>query len=395
MSRNKELLKESFNFVSKAQRKAEEKSKNKIAVAKIIRRTLLCIFTVIICIVITVLTGAFVLVNGNCKPLRERLVLSATQASATKWLPGLFMPQSEVDEIIANSYVVNTDVMSIDEYTSLTPENASENEWENAIDGMILEKVNGATFTGYVLLVKDPSRLFIGTSSDFTKGLIGMKIFDIAKKEDAIAVINAGEFEDPAGRGTGNNPMGITYSRGKLVWHDSLKRTFIGFDKNDKLVVTEPMTKELAEELGIRDGVSFQNGNTLITNDADGNITLHYADNNTGTAQRTAIGQRADGAVILLVTDGRSASSLGATRNDVIDVMVKYGAISAGMLDGGSSSLMYYEDYYNKYDGYDAENLDEYQLMGLVNKYKAFTTPRRMPTYVCVARQSAEETAEN
>ena len=80
------------------------------------------------------------------------------------------------------------------------------------------------------------------------------------------------------------------------------------------------MDKTTAQELGIRDGVSFQNGNVLITNE-DGNITMHYADNNTGTAQRTAIGQRADGTVILLVTDGRSASSLGATSNDVIDVM--------------------------------------------------------------------------
>ena len=114
---------------------------------------------------------------------------------------------------------------------------------------------------------------------------------------------------------------------------------------------------------------------------------MHYSDNNTGTAQRTAIGQRADSTVILLVTDGRSASSLGATRNDVIDVMVEYGAVCAGMLDGGSSSLMYYEDYYTKYS-YDTNALDQYQKKGLVNKYKAFTTPRRMPTYFCVAKSN-------
>ena len=65
--------------------------------------------------------------------------------------------------------------------------------------------------------------------------------------------------------------------------------------------------------------------------------------------------------------------------------MVNYGAICAGMLDGGSSSLMYYEDYYTKY-GIDENTLDQYQKKGLVNRYKAFTTPRRMPTYICVAR---------
>ena len=382
------------SFISKAQRNArkEERKEQGGLLKKVILRSLLSVFTVLICVIIAAFALLYVLVNGECEPLTERLVLSATQASATKWLPGIFMPQSKVDAIIAKSMEISTDVMSLEDYAAMLnndKENEQEDEWANAIDGMIFEKVNGATFTGYVLLVKDPSRIFVGTSSNFKNNVPGMKIFDMAEKENAIAVINAGEFQDPGGQGTGNNPMGITYSRGKLVWEDSLKRTFIGFSADNKLIVTEPMTKKQAEELSIRDGVSFQNGNVLITNDGEGQITMHYADSNTGTAQRTAIGQRADGSVILLVTDGRSASSLGATRNDVIDVFVKYGAISAGMLDGGSSSLMYYENYYDKY-GYDYETLDEYQKLGLVNKYKAFTTPRRMPTYICVAREETE-----
>ena len=84
-----------------------------------------------------------------------------------------------------------------------------------------------------------------------------------------------------------------------------------------------------------------------------------------------------------MVTDGRTASSLGATRNDIIDLMLSYGAVTAGMLDGGSSAMMYYEDYFTKYN-IDTSNLDEYQLKGLTNKYKAFTKPRRMPTYFLV-----------
>ncbi len=41
-----------------------------------------------------------------------------------------------------------------------------------------------------------------------------------------------------------------------------------------------------------------------------------------GANPRTAIGQRADGAILLLVTDGRGASGhLGATASDLISVM--------------------------------------------------------------------------
>lgn len=39
--------------------------------------------------------------------------------------------------------------------------------------------------------------------------------------------------------------------------------------------------------------------------------------------------------------------------------------------------------------------LDEYQKKGLVNHYKAFTNPRRIPTYFCVARETADAQASS
>mgnify|MGYP004488591487 CR=1 FL=1 len=66
-----------------------------------------------------------------------------------------------------------------------------------------------------------------------------------------------------------------------------------------------------------------------------------------GANPRTAIGQRKDGTILLLVTDGRGANGhLGATASDLIDVMEEYGAVNAANLDGGSSSSMYYNDKY-------------------------------------------------
>ena len=102
-------------FVSKAERNRSENNENKgLTAGKIAGRILLSVLTVIICIFITALTALNILVNGPCEPLRDRLVLSAMQASATKWLPGLFMPQEKVDEIVAQSFVVNTDVISLE-----------------------------------------------------------------------------------------------------------------------------------------------------------------------------------------------------------------------------------------------------------------------------------------
>ena len=148
-------------FISRADRNKTNSKDGKLSAKTIIARTLLVFFTVILCTLILVFSCLFVVVNGECTPLRDRLVLSAMQASATKWLPGLFMSGDTVDAIVASSYVVNTDVISLDEYTASQSKDSSENEsiWDNATDGMIFETVKGSTFTGYVLLVKEPYSL--------------------------------------------------------------------------------------------------------------------------------------------------------------------------------------------------------------------------------------------
>lgn len=364
----------------------------------IVGRTLLVVFTAFLVFTFALVALCRTLLTGPSPTMRDRVVLSAMQASATKWLPGLFLDDEIVETICAESEDVQEEVIPMGALHSRADAGADADgsqaaldasdadEWANAIDGMIYKTYSGSTFKAYILIVQDPSRVYVGTSSDYRSGKIGSRIFDIVGREGAVAAINAGEFSDVGGQGTGDKPIGLTYSKGECVWDDGLNRTFIGMDDNNILRVAESMTRAEADGLGIRDAVSFQNGNVLITND-DENITLYYAEGNIGMAQRTAIAQRADGAVILVVTDGRTASSLGATRNDIIDLLVAENAVVAGMLDGGSSTMMYYEDYYTKYD-IDKAGLDEYQRQGLTNRYKAFTKPRHMPTFFLVAPQS-------
>lgn len=369
-----------FSTASKKQ-KAEQLPKKKLTVKNIINRSLISVGTALLLIIVTAFSAGMVVAHGPSKTMRDMLVLSAMQASATKWVPGLFLPKEKVKEIVDNSYKINTDSIDVDDYVG----QEDEDEWKDANKGTKLIFIQKPNFKAYLLMVKDPSRVKVGVSSEnFATATGGMRIFKFAEKYNALAIINAGEFADGGGQGTGAQPIGLTYSLGKKVWGGNGSRTFMGFTKDNKFVCYEGITVKKAEEIGIRDAVCFQTGNLLIdhTQKEDGSIdkvNLHYGDGNYGAAQRTAIGQRADGTVIMLVTDGRSASSIGATRNDVIDILVEYGAVSAGMLDGGSSALMYYRDYYNIYD-VDTSKLDSYQNQGLVNQYKAFTAPRRIPT---------------
>lgn len=369
-------------FKAKKENTGDKKSGKKLKTKQIVGRSVLVFFTCLVLCIVTVFSGCLVIANGPSNTVRDLLVLSAKQASATKWVPSLFLSKEEIDKIVEGGSEVTVDTMDISDVTEKT----NDDEWADCVDeGVKYFTVQKATFKAYVMLVKDPTRVYVGTSSNnFATATEGMRLFKMVEKENCIAAINGGEFSDPSGMGTGAQPMGLTYSKGKRVWGSGTSnRTFIGFDKDNKLHVFESVSQAKADELGIRDAVSFQTGNTLITHEGE-SVKAYYKDSNRGTAQRTAIGQRADGTVIMIVTDGRTASSIGANYNDIINMMLSYGAVTAGMLDGGSSAMMYYRDYYTKLK-MDTSELDQYQLQGLVNKYKAFTPPRRIPTYFCVS----------
>lgn len=368
----------------KGSQREQKKLTEKLTIKKVVLRILAGLGTAVLYLLVVVITLASILANGPSVTMRDALVLSAMQASATKWIPGLFLPDEEVQRIVDGSYVDSKLTIDLDSYGK-DEDNSIGEDKDELIDGVKYIRESYDNFKAYIMLVPDAERVYVGVSStDFASAKEGKDIFDLAKQENCIAAINGGGFLDIGGNGLGGAPIGLTYSNGKCVWNDGSNLTFIGIDKNNKLIVTDSMTKAKADSLNIRDAVSFQRGNVLIDSNSKG-INLHYKQGNTGVSQRTAIGQAADGTFIFLVTDGRTPNSLGATYNEVIDIMKKYGAVTAGMLDGGSSAMMYYENYYDKYD-IDKSTLDQWQLRGLTNIYKAFSPPRLIPTFFCVRR---------
>ena len=59
---------------------------------------------------------------------------------------------------------------------------------------------------------------------------------------------------------------------------------------------------------------------------------------------RTAVGQAADGTIILAVSDGRRPGySVGMTSFEMALTMARLGAVNASALDGGGSSTMAFE----------------------------------------------------
>lgn len=216
-------------------------------------------------------------------------------------------------------------------------------EWTPYPDGIRIDTYEGENFTAQIMLVRDPSRVYLATSSEtLSKDTPGLKIDAAIEKEGAVAAINAGTCWDD-GTGSlevGSVPLGLNLSKGKVVWDSFSEATpdtgFVGFNRDNILIVANSVTEEEALELGIRDGCA--SGTVLIVN---GNaVDIDHS----GYSPRTAIGQRADGTVILVCTNGRTDEYIGATLPDVIAILQEYGAVNACALLGGSSANMLYRD---------------------------------------------------
>lgn len=193
-------------------------------------------------------------------------------------------------------------------------------------------------YKGYYLLIKDPIRIKVAYNDAEDKG---QTLSEIAEENNAVAAINGGafhvEYED--GEVSKMNPEGFVISDGRCTYDDnenSLKYETFAMTDDGKLI-TGKYSRESLEYMKAKEALSF--GPSLIIN---GKMREMTGDGGWGIAPRTAIGQKDDGTIILLVIEGRSMESLGATLKETQEILYKLGAVNAVNLDGGKSSAMYY-----------------------------------------------------
>lgn len=341
-------------------------------------------FFLVLAVAVLLLLGDFFLVlnlvfNGPSPTARNQLTMALIEASATKWVPALFIGEDTVAEIRAGVHAELEDALTDTSAVIINRGNqaGSDSEWVGYPDGIRIEDVHGRTYNAKVMLVRDPAQVYLGisTHNGFSTSIPGKRLTAAMADEGAIAGINGGAFNDDGTTGSyvGTLPAGLVYSDGECVW-TSGKPTetsgFAGFTRDNILVVsTENLSKAQAEKLNIRDGCCF--GPVLIMN---GQINIEEYNKVAGLNPRTAIGQRADGTVIFVCIDGRQPSSMGGEYKDAIDIMVEYGAVNACNMDGGSSTVMMYRDTYGRYgDSGEVRIMNSYSLLQ--------SEPRKMPDF--------------
>ena len=204
-------------------------------------------------------------------------------------------------------------------------------------DGLILIPVGigsmdmHGSYKGRMLIVLDPSRVVLGVDKR-NPGQAALTLEEYAAQYGAAAVISGGKEE--------NQQAATAFvSEGELLNAEKSIEGFAGFDADNVLQLGFADVTELTES-NIRDGVAC--GPMLVVNgERSDEQSL-----DSGVNPRTAIGQREDGAVLLLSVDGRVAESLGATYKDLAEEMLSFGAVTACVLASGSAAQMWTDGEY-------------------------------------------------
>jgi len=342
---------------SKEKRKSSRKKAEpkKLTAGKIILRILAVIGVTLLMILLFLYLVMAVVMKGPSSEAQRLFVLSTNETSAVKFLPKLYISEEKMESIlhpqveetlfsalpvgsIKDSDASNSDDTIQNTSNSDTRDSyLTEDEYANAtkVDSDVLViDVMGSTYKGKLMIVYDASRVYFASINNF--GGAGMTVNRFMERDGAVGATNAGGFEDENGGGSGGIPDGIVIRNGQIVYGSAGETYsgFAGFDANHKLFVGN-VSGQTALNNGVVNGTNFKNGIVLIK---DG---VRATGLNSGINPRTVIGQRADGTVLMLAVEGRMADSLGATCDDLSEVMEKYGAVNAVNLDGGSSSGMY------------------------------------------------------
>ena len=334
---------EEINLKTEKKEKAPKKKSKKNKKSKgIIKKILITIA------VLAIIGGSTlgILLYGPYNGFRDWLITSAMTTMTHQWIAYLFYDEDTINAVMASNRVdevqEDTDTNAIVVGVSEEPEKTYENEYEKAIleknnpsDTYKITEIEGKGYSGYLAAIYDPSKIHTLVTSKI--GTSGQYLTTMAKNNKAVVAINGGGFDDPNYSSNAANPLGITYSKGKLLtsYYYAGAGGIIGFDTNNKLVLSSKCTEQSAKSLKIRDAVTC--GPFLIVNGKKSGVV---GNGGWGTAPRTAIGQRKDGIVLFLVVDGRTVKRPGADMDDLIEIMQNYGAYNAANLDGGTSTAM-------------------------------------------------------
>lgn len=290
----------------------------------------------------------FFVMYGPWNKVRNMYVNTAMKTMHHQYFANIFYSDKTIEKIMNSNYFVsieedaNTDDVVINTKEKTKYKDKYEEELFTRDPGNNLYKVINlkiGTSNGYLVAIYEPEKVKLISTKQFNVGGYGERIITMCQRYNGKVCINGGGFYD---NGMGSDiPTGYVIQNGKITWAsevaDSARDNIIGMTKDGKLKLMTNATGNEALEAGIYEGMVF--GPFLIVNGKP----LEIVGDPWGQAPRVAIGQTKDGIMLFLVVDGENYIN-GASLQDMVDVLERYGAYNAANLDGGQSSSLVIEN---------------------------------------------------
>lgn len=276
--------------------------------------------------------------------IRDFLITNAMPTMSHKYIARTFYSNKTIKEVLNSNKVIeledSTDPTKIDftklvdtgHYSSIYEEQVLKRDKGNDLYKIITVEEDG--YKAYIAVIYDSKRVHLVSSSNSGK----QKIDEIAEENNAKIAINASGYT--YGKNYTKIPSGAVIMDGRIasnVGKPYYGGGIVGFNEDGVLMLIND-TATAAINAGMVQGMEF--GPFLIVN---GKMADIKGDGGWGKAQRTAIAQRKDGIVLLLVSDGRQYNKgiIGMSMKQIATLLLKYGAYNASNLDGGNSAIMY------------------------------------------------------
>jgi len=288
----------------------------------------------------------FFLAYGPFSYFRDLLVTTAMTTMSHKYFAYVLYNEDQVMKILDNNKIIEPESNTDSSKISFNP-NFETETYESIYEEQILKKdkdndvykyieISGSGWKGYMVVIYDPSDLRLVFSSRYKRG--GQYLSTMAEEQNALVAMNASGVMTSIGYNpiTGSAILdGKLYDKGKNI---NKGGGLIGFSKDNVLMLTKKSVKSAIAE-GMDRAVEF--GPFLIVN---GEPAQFKGNGGWGIANRSAIGQRQDGIVLLVAIDGRQSGSLGISMPELVKLFQKYKAYNAANLDGGGSSALYVKE---------------------------------------------------
>ena len=316
-----------------------EKKKKKMKKVKQ-KKSKFSIFLIVVDIIALI---CFFLAYGPISYFRDLLVTTAMTTMSHRYFAYVLYSEEQVEKILDNNKIIEPEENTDSKAITFNP-NFETNEYESIYEEQILKKdegndlykvidIKGDSWTGYMVVVYNPRDVELVFASNYGKG--GKYISTMAKDNDAYVAMNASGVATSVGKNpvTGTAILnGKVYAKGRDIDKGG---GLIGFTKDNVLMLTKKSAKDAIAD-GMDRAVEF--GPFLIVN---GNAAEFKGNGGWGIANRTAIAQRQDGIVLLVVINGRQKGSVGISMPGLVELFQKYKAYNAANLDGGGSSALY------------------------------------------------------